>query len=88
MAQSSPPHTKHQTGLLFRRVSHKWSTGLTTVLLLAAAVKWFELGLISQSKAAELTGLSRTAFLEALHRFEVSPFQYTTDEILAELGSA
>jgi predicted HTH domain antitoxin len=41
---------------------------------LAAAVKWYELGMISQSKAAEVAGISRQAFLEALARFKVSSF--------------
>ena len=54
-------------------------------LVLAAAVKWYELGQISQSKAAELARVSRSEFLTALHRYEVSPFQYTTEELLAEL---
>ncbi|RMF63057.1 MAG: UPF0175 family protein [Bacteroidetes bacterium] len=55
-------------------------------LRLAAAVKWYELGRISQSKAAELAGLSRQAFLDALGRFEVSPFQVTAQELDEELG--
>ncbi|GIV60334.1 MAG: hypothetical protein KatS3mg043_1423 [Rhodothermaceae bacterium] len=55
-------------------------------LRLAAAVKWYELGRISQSKAAELAGLSRQAFLDALGRFEVSPFQATAQELDEELG--
>ena len=33
---------------------------------LAAAVKWYEMGKVSQSKAAELSGLSRQGFLGAL----------------------
>jgi predicted HTH domain antitoxin len=41
-------------------------------LRLAAAVKWFELGMISQSKASELAGVSRQEFLLALIRFKVS----------------
>ncbi len=48
---------------------------------LASAVKWYELGLVSQSKAAVLSGVSRKAFLEALGRFGVSPFQETAEEI-------
>ena len=52
---------------------------------LAAAVKWYEMGRVSQSKAAELAGLSRTAFLKALTRFEVSPFQVTPEELEEEL---
>ena len=51
---------------------------------LAAAVKWHEMGLISQSKAAEVAGVSRAEFLAALTRFSVSPFQYTAAEIIAE----
>lgn len=38
---------------------------------LATAVKWYELGMISQSKAAELAAVSRQDFLEALSRFKV-----------------
>lgn len=51
---------------------------------LAAAVKWYEMELISQSKAAEVAGVSRAEFLDALRRFQVSPFQVTTEELLAE----
>jgi predicted HTH domain antitoxin len=54
---------------------------------LAAAVKWYEMHLISQAKAAEIAGLSRTEFLTALARFGVSPFQYGTDEIVEEVSS-
>lgn len=53
-------------------------------LRLAAAVKWYEIGMISQSKAAEVAGVSRAEFLTALGRFAVSPFQYNADEIKAE----
>jgi len=37
---------------------------------LAAAVKWFEIGQLSQVKAAELAGLSRQQFIEALSRYQ------------------
>jgi predicted HTH domain antitoxin len=50
-------------------------------LCLAAAVKWYEIGRISQSKAAELAGISRREFLDALSRFEVSPFQVVPGEV-------
>ncbi len=55
---------------------------------LAAAVKWYELRLISQAKAAEIAGVSRAEFLTALARFGVSPFQYEVDEIVQEVGGA
>ena len=51
---------------------------------LAAAVKWYEMEMISQSKAAEVAGVSRAEFLTALIRFNVSPFQFTAEELLAE----
>jgi predicted HTH domain antitoxin len=53
---------------------------------LAAAVKWYEMKLVSQGRAAEIAGLSRSEFLDALGRFGVSPFQYGADELLAEAG--
>ena len=53
-------------------------------LRLAAAVKWYELKLISQGRAAEIADLSRRDFLDALARYGVSPFQYGADEIAEE----
>ena len=44
---------------------------------IAAAVKWYEIGTISQGKAAEIAGLNRAEFLNVLSRYRVSPFQYT-----------
>lgn len=55
-------------------------------LLIAAVVKWYEVGMISQSKAAEIAGISRQAFLQALDRFEVSPFQTTPAELVEEVN--
>jgi predicted HTH domain antitoxin len=55
-------------------------------LKLAAAVKWYELKLLSQERAARIAGLSRAEFLDALGRFGVSPFQYGPEEILEEAG--
>lgn len=55
---------------------------------IAAAVKWYELGKLSQGKAAEVTGLTRSAFIEALSRFKVSLMQYTPKELAAELSDA
>ena len=52
---------------------------------LAAAVKWYEVGRISQAKAAELAGVTRAAFINALAQFRVSPFQATPDELKAEM---
>lgn len=42
--------------------------------------------MISQAKAAEIAGLSRAEFLNALKRFGVSPFQVDADEIIKEVN--
>ncbi len=55
---------------------------------IAAAVKWYELGRLSQGKAAEVAGLSRSAFIDALSRFKVSPIQISTEEMARELIDA
>lgn len=52
---------------------------------IAAAVKWYELGRLSQGKAAEVAGLSRSSFIDALSRFKVSPIQITAEELAREL---
>lgn len=52
---------------------------------IAAAVKWYEIGELSQGKAAEIAGLTRAEFINALSRFKVSPIQYTADELAEEL---
>ena len=55
---------------------------------LAAAVKWYEMHLVSQGKAAEIAGVSRAEFLNALERFGVTPFQYDADELIQETKRA
>ena len=47
----------------------------------AAVVKWFELGAISQSKGAEILGVSRAEFLDVLSEYRVSPFQNDEDDL-------
>ena len=58
--------------------------GFVREMRVAAAAKWYENGVISQGKAAEIAGLTRAEFMNALNQFKVSPFQYTADEIVAE----
>jgi predicted HTH domain antitoxin len=60
--------------------------GFVQEMRLAAAVKWYEMERISQSKAAEIAGLSRAEFMTALAAFSVSPFQYQADEVVQEVG--
>ena len=61
-------------------------TQFVAEMRLAAAAKWYEIGRLSQAKAAEVAGLSRAEFLLALAQFGVSPFQYGADEIVIEVG--
>jgi predicted HTH domain antitoxin len=55
---------------------------------IAAAVKWYEMEQVSQGKAAEIAGLTRAEFIKALSRYQVSPFQYTEADLIAELTNA
>jgi predicted HTH domain antitoxin len=52
---------------------------------LMAALKMFELGKLSSGRAAELAGLSRIGFFDACARYKVSVFNYTADELEAEI---
>ncbi len=55
---------------------------------LAAAIKWYELGRVSQGKGAEIANLSRVEFIKALSEAKVSPFEVTKDDLLEELHDA
>ncbi len=52
----------------------------------SAAVKWYEMGIISQEKASEIADLSHEDFILALSKYNVSPFQYSAEEIFKEAG--
>lgn len=46
----------------------------------AAVAKWYELGTVSQSKGAEILGLSRSEFLDVISRYRVSPYQVDEED--------
>jgi predicted HTH domain antitoxin len=54
-------------------------------LRLAAAIFWYDRGLISQGKGAEIAGMSRAAFIDALGRANVDALQTTAEELKVEL---
>ncbi|MGI2907002.1 UPF0175 family protein [Tolypothrix sp. VBCCA 56010] len=54
---------------------------------IAAAVKWYELGEISQNKASEVAGLSRYEFINALSRYRVDFMQYSAEELAQEIAN-
>jgi predicted HTH domain antitoxin len=53
-------------------------------LRLAAAIEWYRQGRISQGRAAEVAGMNRVDFLDALYRAKVPACQATVDEVLEE----
>jgi len=54
-------------------------------LRLAAAIFWYDRGMISQGKGAEIAGPTRAGFLEALSDAKVDALQITSEELKAEL---
>ena len=52
----------------------------------AAVVRLYELGKISQSKGAEICGVSRTEFLRIMGEHKVSVNQYDEDSLDRELS--
>jgi predicted HTH domain antitoxin len=50
-------------------------------LRLAAAIQWYHQGLVSQGKAAEIAGLKRREFLEALFQAKMEASQVDIDEM-------
>jgi predicted HTH domain antitoxin len=53
---------------------------------LGLAILWYDRGLISQGKGAELAGLTRAEFIDELGRANVSAIQTSVDELREEMG--
>ncbi len=50
-------------------------------MLVAAVLRWFEEGRLSQGQAAAMLGLRRGEFFELLYRHRVSPIQMSVEEL-------
>ena len=59
--------------------------GLTKVIRMAAAAKLYELGKLSSGRAADLAGLPRVSFLQALAQYGVPIFKATEEELAQDL---
>jgi predicted HTH domain antitoxin len=55
---------------------------------LAAAIQWYSQGIISQGKGAEIAGVTRAEFLDALFHAHVPACQVTAEELEEELRLA
>lgn len=53
---------------------------------IAAAVQWYGERRLSQAKAAEIAGISRSLFMDELRRRRVPAIQIDVSELDAELG--
>jgi predicted HTH domain antitoxin len=57
-------------------------------LRIAAAVKWYELGRISQSKAAELIGCNRVELFDHFREYAVSFLQLSPKNLDEEMADS
>jgi len=55
---------------------------------MAAAAKLYEIGKLSSGRAAELAGISRVSFLQALSRYNVPIFDISYDELEKDIKNA
>ena len=50
-------------------------------LLVAAVLRWFEEGCLSQGQAAEMLGMKRGEFFDLLYEHHVSPVQVSVENL-------
>ena len=57
-------------------------------LLMLAAVKLYQMGKLSSGRAAQLAGIPRVSFLQALARYGVPIFDLTEEELQSDFKNA
>ncbi|WP_082127372.1 UPF0175 family protein [Calothrix sp. 336/3] len=67
---------------------HKQPSEFVQEMRIAAAVKWYELGEISQRKAAEIAGLSCSEFMDALSRYKTASLSYVPDRLGSDIDTS
>jgi predicted HTH domain antitoxin len=60
---------------------HRSPTELQKDVRLAAAIDWYRQGLVSQGRAAEIAGIPRADFIEALAERKIEVVQIGPDEL-------
>ena len=61
---------------------------LSREIRISAAAKLYELGKLSSSQAAKLSGLSRIAFLETVGKYGVSVFGQSKEDLKQDMVNA
>jgi predicted HTH domain antitoxin len=64
---------------------HRSPAELEKDIKLAAAIDWYRQGLISQGRAAELAGIPRAAFLDALAARKIDVMHVDLEELKQEI---
>jgi predicted HTH domain antitoxin len=67
---------------------HRSPKELTQEMRLAAAMLWYTQGRISHEKAAQFSGTSRIAFIDALAAARLPAFHVDVDELMEEVELA
>jgi len=65
---------------------HRSPAEVTKEPRLAAAIRWYSQGVISQERAAVVAGLDRTDFLMALAREKVDAFAVDREQLAREVS--
>ncbi len=61
---------------------------LSRDIRMLAAVKFYQMGKLSSGRAAQLAGVSRISFLQALSLYDVSIFDLTPEELKQDIENA
>ncbi len=67
---------------------HRSPTELEKDVKLAAAIDWYRRGLVSQGRAAEIAGIARADFIEALAERNIDVVQVEPDELEQDVNRA
>lgn len=67
---------------------HRSPNELEKDIKLAAAVDWYRQGLVSQGRAAEIAGIPRADFIDALAERKIEVVQVDPDELEQEVSRA